>query len=584
MFDISHLAEVRSVMKKEGLKAYLVVTGDPHDSEEPAPYFAAERAYFCPFSGDNAYLLITADDALLWTDGRFFISAEQELKGSTIRLMKMQTKGYPTLDEYVAEKKLYPLGTNENLISPRFLKGLSKGGEVLDKDYSYLVKDRPSLSKDPIWEFNDKKYNTLSRDEKLLNVYQEMEKLGAEAHLITTLDDVAWLLNLRGNDVNCTPVFYSYLYLSKKEGTHLFVDPSRIHFELKGITVHPYGEIASFLAAHKDVPTLVDDSKCSARLFNELKNPVCSRAPSNLMKAIKGPTEIENIISIQEEDGVALLKFGKFLSEHAGEKLSEWDYAVQLGKYRAEGERYFEDSFTTISACGENAAMMHYAPTSKVHSVVDPDRVIELLVDSGGQYYGGTTDTTRTFLVGKPTPEYIHDYTLTLKSVINLSSTVFLDGCSGTAIDIKAREIMWREGMDYKCGTGHGVGYVLMVHEGPNGFRYRSAPGKDDQSKLVPGMVTTIEPGVYKQGKYGIRIENNLLCVPAFETSDGTFYKFETITFVPIDTKALDLSLLSDSEIAWLNAYHKEVYDRLSKRVGGDLLAYLKEATKPVSR
>lgn len=585
MFDVKHLDEVRSYMKKDGLKAYLVVTGDPHDSEEPAPYFGAERKWFCPFSGDNAFLLITLDKAFLWTDGRFFISAAQELKGSTIELMKMGTAGYPTLDEYVHGNHLYPLGTNETMISPSFLKGLThKDSVIVDKDYSFLVKDRPALCDEKIWKFDDPKYNTLTREEKIANIRKEIEKKDAEAHLITTLDDIAWILNLRGNDVECTPVFYSYLYISLKEGVHLFVNPKRIDYEIKGVTIHPYEDIDKFLKEHSEVPTLADETKCNAHVYNILKHPVNGRAPSNLMKAIKGPVEIENIRSIQEEDGVALLKFIAFIDKNKDKKLNEWQYAEELGKYRAEGKRFFELSFTTIAACGPNAAMMHYAPSKDVHSVVDPDNTIELLVDSGGQYYGGTTDTTRTFLIGKPTEEYIHDYTLTLKAVINLSRTIFLEGSSGTTIDIRAREIMWEEGMDYKCGTGHGVGYVLPVHEGPNGFRYRAAAGKDDQSQNVPGMVTTIEPGVYKEGKYGIRIENNLLTVPAFKTTDGQFYKFETITYVPIETKALDLSLLSDEEIKWLNDYHKEVYDRLSKHVDGELLKVLKDKTRPIHR
>ena len=585
MFKKENLEILRSEMKKAGLKAYLIVTGDPHDSEEPAPYWGAERNFFCPFSGDNAQLLITQKDAYLFTDGRFFISAEMELKDSTIKLMKMGTKGYPTVQELIKEDELYPLGINELTISPAFLKSLTnKKSTIVDSDFSYLVSPRPSLCKEKIWRFDQSEYNTLTRDQKIEQILNEVEKKDAEANLITTLDDIAWILNLRGNDINCTPVFYSYLYLSKKVGNHLFVDTSRIDYPLDNITIHPYEEISSFLDENKNVATLVDPSRCNAKLYNILNNRIDGKAPSSLMKAIKGEVEIKNIIEIQELDGVALLKLIDFIDTHKNEKLTEWDYAVVLEKFRRESPRLIEPSFTTIAACGPNAAMMHYAPSEKVHAVVDLTNTIELLVDSGGQYYGGTTDTTRTFLIGKPTKEFIHDYTLTLKSVINLSRTIFLDGSSGVTIDIKAREIMWREGMDYKCGTGHGVGYVLPVHEGPNGFRYRVVPNRDDSNKLVPGMITTIEPGVYKEGKYGIRIENNLLTVPAFETSDGVFYKFQDVTYVPIETKALDLSLLSDDEIEYLNNYHQDVYNRLSKYVNGHLLEVLKEKTKKVSR
>lgn len=300
------------------------------------------------------------------------------------------------------------------------------------------------------------------------------------------------------------------------------------------------------------------------------------------MKAVKGPKEIENTKRIQAEDGVALLKFIDFLDKHKGEGLSEWDYAVKLGEFRKEGPSYIEDSFETIAATGPNAAMMHYAPSEAKNSLVKDGP--ELLVDSGGQYWGGTTDTTRTFLVGNSTPEFIRDYTLTLKSLIALSSCIFLEGSTGRPIDMMAREIMWKNGMDYKCGTGHGIGYLNVVHESPNGFRYRASKGKDDGATIVPGMITSIEPGVYKAGKYGIRIENDILAVPAFSTPDGNFFKFENLTYVPIETSCLDLNLLTQEEIDYLNDYHQLVYEKLSPLVSGHLLDVLKEKTKPVHR
>lgn len=585
MYKESNLSKLRARMKEDGLKAYTIVTGDPHDSEEPAGFYGAERKYFCPFTGDNAIVLITQDEALVWTDGRFFISAEQELAGTSFKLMKVATPGYPSFEEYVQTNNLYPLGTNFLMVSPEAINGFKgKNGIVVDCDYSSLVEDRPVLSESSLWRFDDPKYNDATSEEKIAIVLQSMKEYGAKAHLVTTLDDIAWLTNLRGDDVNCTPVFYSYLYMSYEEGVHLFVNPKRITFDLPDITIHPYEEIDEFLKERADIPTLVDPDKCNAHIYDILKKPVNHRAPSNLLKAVKGKKEIENIISIQEEDGVALLKFMLFLKKNKDNKeLTEWDYAEVLQGFRGENPRYIGDSFTTIAAYGPNAAMMHYAPTEEVNAKVD-GTCIELLVDSGGQYLGGTTDTTRTFAIGELTDEYIHDYTLTLKSVIALSRAIFLHGTSGVCLDYAAREIMWREGMDYKCGTGHGVSYVGPVHEGPNGFRYRTMPGKDDGAINVPGMVTTVEPGVYKAGKYGIRIENNLLTVPAFETSDGQFYKFQTITYVPIETRALDLSLLSQEEIDWLNAYHKDVYERLSKRVDGELLAYLEEVTKPIQK
>ncbi len=577
MFDKSHLEQLRKKMREDGLKAYLVTTGDPHDSEGPAEYWLAERQYFCPFTGENAYFLCTLEEAFLYCDGRFFVAAKKQLEGSTIKMMKMDTPGYPSLHELIKEKDLYPIGVNYLVNSPSFADSL---GMSVDVDYSSLVEDRPALPYEPIRRFDMEGLNTLTRDEKIENVRKELSDKGDKAVLITTLDDIAWILNLRGNDIECTPTFYSYLYISMDEVV-LFVEPGRIDFDLGQVQVRPYEDIESFLRERSEIRTLADGGRCNKRLYSILHNVHDSVVPSTIMKAIKGSVEIENTKSIQAEDGVAMLKFIKYLEEHKAERLSEWDYAKVLNGYRAEGKRFMELSFPTIAAFGSNAAMMHYGPSEEVHDFYEGQ--VELLVDSGGQYYGGTTDTTRTFLMGEPTEEFVHDYTLTLKSVIALSKSIFLEGTPGVCIDYSAREIMWREGLDYKCGTGHGVGYCSNVHEGPNSFRPRIRKG-GQATAIVPGMITTVEPGVYKAGKYGIRIENNLLTVLDRTTPDGTFYRFETITYVPIDTRPLDLSIMSQEEIDWLNQYHQIVFDKLSPLVEGELLEFLKEKTKPVSK
>ena len=583
MFKKENLIELQNALKKDNLKAYLILTCDPHDNEYIADYYFSERLYFSPFTGDAGQLLVTQDNAYMFTDGRFFIQAEKQLKGSGVTLMKIGEKGVPTLQDFIHQNKLYPLGLNLlNCNANLYTSLLNSDAQIVDKDYSYLVQNRPQLKVDKVFKLSDD-LNTLSYKEKIQRILVEVEKVGAKANLITTLDDIAWTLNLRGNDIDCNPVFYSYLYLSKELGNHLFIELKKIDFAIDGVVIHPYNEITSFLAAHQNVPTLVDKLRINARLFNLLKNKILGRNPSYLMKAIKGEKEIRNTKEIQIIDGVALVKFGYFLKNNLDKNLSEYDYSVELEKYRRESTRLFELSFSTIAAVGANAAEMHYGPTKDVHSVVS-NKDQELLVDSGGQYYGGTTDTTRTFAIGKKlTSEFIHDYTLTLKSVIALTNTVFLDKSTGQTIDIKAREIMWKEGLDYKCGTGHGVGYILNVHEGPNGFRYRRVPERDDGAEIVPGMITTIEPGVYKENKYGIRIENNLLCVPAFLTEMGEFYKFETITCVPIDIRALDRSLLTSEEISWLNTYHAWVYKALAPffKDNRDLVDYLKEVTRP---
>ncbi len=578
----SHVDSLRAQMRKDGLKAYLIVTGDPHNSEEPAPHFAAERRYFCPFDGDNAYVIITEDKALLFTDGRFFVSAEKEIEGTYFKLMKLYTPGYPTPEEYIALNDLYPLGTDFLLISPEEEGILRKGGELRDISYASMVEACPALPKSKLWRFDDPSYNDLSREEKLAKVKEGIASSGAKAHLLTTLDDIAYLLNVRGDDIPYTPVFYSYLYVSLDEGVHLFVEPGRLDFALPGIEINPYDSLGDFLRSRADVPTLIDPSQANAKVCSLLKNQVHGASPSRLLKAVKGEKEIENIKAAQAEDGVALLKFIDFVDQHKGDGLSEWDYAKRLGEFRKEGKHYIGDSFQTIAATGANAAMMHYAPSEEINTVVKDGP--ELLVDSGGQYFCGTTDTTRTFPLGEVSAEFIRDYTLTLKAVIALSSCVFIEGSSGRPIDMMARQVMWKEGMDYKCGTGHGIGYVNVVHESPNGFRYRASKGKDDGCEIVPGMITSVEPGVYKAGKYGIRIENNILAVKAFSTADGNFYRFEDITYVPIDVSALDLSLLSDGEIAWLNSYHALVKEKLLPLVSGRLKEVLFDKTKPIGR
>lgn len=582
MFDKQHVLDLQNKLIEDGFDAYLIVTGDPHSSEYVADYFLAERNYFCPFSGSAGYLLVLKNSAYFFTDGRYWIQAENELKGSGISLVKEGDKSALSFEDLLKKEGVQKLATNTNLISYNFAKRVKGYGvELVNYDYSYLVKDRGQLSKEKVFKLRDN-LNSLSHLEKIEAVLKECEKDKAEACLITTLDDIAWILNIRGNDIACNPVFYSYLYLSKK-GNYLFIDRDKIDFEIEGVNLLPYSQIEEFVKSHSEVATLVNPSFCSCALYNCLKNPVNGKIPSTLMKSIKGEKEIENLKRVQAEDGLAMLKFIAYLDEHKDENLSEYHYAEVLEKFRRENKDLFELSFETIAACGSNAAQMHYEPTKEKSSIVSKE-TMELLVDSGGQYYGGTTDTTRTFLIGEASQEYIHDYTLTLKSLIAMSRAIFLDGVSGIALDVLSRQYMWDEGMDYKCGTGHGVGYILNVHEGPNSFRY-VARSVENLQKLIPGMVTTIEPGVYKENKYGIRIENNLLCVRAFETSDGIFNKFETVTYVPIETSCLDLSIMTDREIDWLNQYHKLVYEKLSPLVKDEkLMRVLKEKTKSIKR
>lgn len=583
MFKKENILLLQKELKKNNLKAYLILTSDPHDNEYISEYYLKERLFFAPFSGSAGTLLISENKAFLSTDGRYWEQAEKELSGSGITLIKDGDIGVPSLTDFIKQNGFYPLGINYLNISEAKLETLQNKGIVTKNiDFSCLL-DKKKEKSGKIFALDNNLY-TLSYKDKIELIKHEIKEKDSEAHLLTTLDDIAFTLNLRGKDIPFNTVFYSYLYISLNEGVHLFVDLDKLDFSLEGVNVHPYEEIFSFIKARENIKTLIDPTRVNAYLYSLLKEPVISKNPSYLMKAIKGPVEIKNIKSIQEIDGLALLKFQKYLEDNLDKNHTEYDYSLKLKEFREESNLLFDLSFNTIASVGKNAAMMHYAPKKDNSSTVNKDE-IEFLVDSGGQYFGGTTDTTRTFLIGKASQEFIHDYTLTLKALIAISSAIFLEKSDGHTLDILARRYFWNEGMDYKCGTGHGVGYILNVHEGPNGLRYKAVPERDDQAPIVPGMITTIEPGVYKSGKYGIRIENNLLCVKAFSTSDGNFFKFETITYVPIETKCLDLSIMSDEEVDWLNNYHKLVFSKLSPLIkDNDLLEFLKSKTKEIHK
>ncbi len=578
MYKNENVIKLQNKLKEENISAYLIYTSDPHFSEYAASHFLDVRKYFCPFSGSAGEVLITQNEAFLFADGRYWIQAGKELEGSLVKVVKKGDKGVLPLEKFIKSLNIDEIAVDFSFLSSKDKSRFDLNNiKLIDKDYSYLVEDLTPLPIDKVFKLNDE-LNTLTSKEKINNILNSINEDGI---VISTLDDIAWILNIRGNDVSCNPVFYSYLYLSKTNGNHLFINKDKIDFALNDVEIHEYNEVFEFLK-NIDSSILLDSFKTNLKIITSCKNHFLGKNPSTLMKAIKGEKEIENIKKIQAIDGLALLKFQKYLEENLSRNFSEYDYSEKLKEFRLSNPLCFELSFDTIAAVGKNAAQMHYEPTKEINSIVN-DNEIELLVDSGGQYYGGTTDTTRTFLIGKPTKEYIHDYTLTLKAVINLSKTIFIKGSDGHTIDIRARSFMWDEGMDYKCGTGHGVGYILNVHEGPNGFRYRAVPERDDQGEIVPGMITTIEPGIYKEDKYGIRIENNLLCVPAFITEMGEFYKFETITYVPITLESVDLKMLTNEEIKWINEYHDLVFSKLAPLISDkNLLEFLKVKTKHI--
>lgn len=583
----ANLKILRTRMKTAGIKSYYVGASDPHGSEYVARYYLDLRLAICPFTGTDGYLLITEKEALLFTDGRYFIQADNELAGSSFKLMKMGTPGYPTIQEYVKANDLYPLGLDTSLVSSSFATSLMKKDEpssVIDLDFTDILDKRSELPQEKVWPLEQRLYKTSAEDQVEYLIKEHIVKNGADALLITSLTDIAYVLNLRGRDIPSTPVFMSYLLITT-EGTHLFIDEKKVEgVKLPDfIKVHPYNDIYSYIKQSGLHNIMLDPSKVNYRLISSVDNIIARANPTELTKAVKDDVMIENIKRIHELDGVAMVKFIRFLEEN-NKEITEYELAKVLADYRLEAEDCYDLSFSTIAAIDQNAALMHYEGTEEKCSTLTKESKL-LLVDSGGQYMGGTTDITRTFILGEPSEELRHDYTLTLKSLINLSTSIFHEGSSGQTLDIKAREIMWREGLDYKCGTGHGVGYMLSVHEGPNGFRYVAVSERNDSGKLQLGMVTTIEPGVYKAYKYGIRIENEILTVLKREVDTDRYFGFETITYCPIETKYLELSILTDEEIDFINDYHKMVFDRLVKYFKSeDEISYLKKLCQKVVR
>ncbi len=588
IFD-QRIAELQKRMKKDGIKAYIIPATDPHMSEEAASRFTSERFYFCSFKGNDGTLLVTQDAYYLYTDGRYWTEAEGELESTSCILVYAGKAGVPSMNSFIKENDLYPLGIDASLFSFGDLKSfyLDNEHKIIQVSYRDMVENLPSLPKGKIWKVDQDLLST-TREERVNRTMDVVIALNAKALVVSTLDDIAYLLGYRGSDIPCTPVFYSYLYIDEERKLHLFIDKDKLPSDFDtDIDVKDYDSFYGFLKEHGETPTLVDRNTTNARICSLLKHKVFHTNPLIAQKSVKGPVEIKNTKEIQAIDGVAVLKLMKHIDDTIDEgNLDEYHLAMYLDDTRRQQERCFDLSFETIAACDSNAAMMHYAPSKDKSAKVSRDNQL-LLVDSGGQYYGGTTDTTRTFILSKNVSKEVKaDYTKTLKSQINLSTAIFEKGCSGHEIDIMAREIMWKEGLDYKCGTGHGVGYMSCVHEGPIGFRYYHREGVFDDGQLQPGHIITIEPGVYKAHKHGIRLENNLLVVPAFETEDGIFYKFETITYAPYDERGIDISMLSDDELTWLNNYNSLVYEKLSPLIEGDadLLAYLKKVTRPLAR
>lgn len=592
------LAAVRETMAKTGVDIYLVLTNDYHISEYSGDYFK-EREFITGFTGSAGTAVILKNEAKLFTDGRYYVQAAKEIEGTGFELMKDGSAGVPTLSQYVASKleEGMCLAFDGRTVDARLgfkLADIVKAKKAtLNLSFDAIADiftDRAAFPESKAF-YLDEKYCGTTISEKLEMVREILKKVNADSNIIASLDDVCWLFNIRGNDVWCNPVIMSYAYVSLDKAI-LYTDGDRFNEEILAKFKEANVEIRPYEAVYTDAANIsgrliVDPKRVNMRLYNicmdnENLNCLLLENPTVLLKSIKNETEIKNLKDVHLEDGAALTKFIFWTKKQVkeGKQITEADAAEYLDSLRAKISDYIELSFDTISATGPNGAMMHYHATKDNAAILKPEGM--LLVDSGGQYLRGTTDVTRTFALGPVTDEMKKCFTLTLKGMLNLANARFLHGCNGFSLDILARGPLWDEGIDYRCGTGHGVGYLLNVHESPNGFRWRHIPGVNDLAVLEPGMVTSDEPGVYEEGKFGIRIENEIVCKKDYENEYGTFLSFDMLTMAPIDLELVDPKYLEAVDIKRLNAYHEEVYNNLKDFFTGEELEELKAATKAI--
>lgn len=585
------LRALRAKMKENGVSAYIIPLCDPHQSEYPATYWKS-LPYISGFTGSAGTVMVSLDHAGLWTDSRYFIQGEQELKDSSFVLHKMNVQRNPGYIDWLAEnlKEGATVIADGPMISlsqkNRWSKKLKAKGIALQLTNDFIGSTwngRPALSMEPVFD-HEIKYAGQSREEKIKAVRAGMRKKGTDYHLITTLDDIAWILNLRGRDVECNPVFVSYLVIGKDK-THLFIAKKKVPnllrstLEASGVVLHDYESIVSFLTVlSPDSKVLINKASINVQLYDALEKTetIDGEIISRHLKAIKNDTEINHFRKVHEKDAVALTHAFYWLENTVAERtVTEYEFAAKIAAYRSQQEGYFGESFSAIVGYKGNGAIIHYRPHLETAAEIKNEGI--LLVDSGGQYHDGTTDITRTITFSPPPPEQKNAYTRVLKGHIALAVAIFPEGTSGGQLDTLARNSLWEDGLNYGHGTGHGVGFFLNVHEPPQGF----APGSTGRATSVQkvGMVTSNEPGHYVADKYGIRIENLIL---AREAKTEGFLEFETITYFPIDTQLIDFSLMTKAEVDWLNSYHADVQQRLCPLLDKAHSAWMKEKCKAV--
>ncbi len=589
------LEKLREVMRREHLSAFIFPSTDAHQSEYVADHWQG-RAWISGFNGSAGTAVVTMYSAALWTDSRYFIAAEEQLRGTEFQLMKLKVEGTPTISDWIASE----LSQNEDECREVGLDGMvnsyndtmalisdlrKAGGITVRTNFDPLEQiwmNRPAIPENPV-EIQSLNFAGETVDDKIQRIRKALREHHADGILVSALDDIAWTLNLRGTDVHCNPVFVSYLLISSDQ-VSLFVNPKKISSEVKayldehGISLFDYNQVEEGLESYADYNILLDGDETSFCLWKSVKcqEIIAAKSPIPVMKAVKNATEIEGYHRAMLRDGVAMVKFLKWLKpavEAGGQ--TEMSIDKKLTSLRAEQNLFRDISFDTIAGYQAHGAIVHYEATPETDAPLLPEGLI--LIDSGAQYQDGTTDITRTIALGPVTGEMKHVYTLVLKGHIQLELAKFPDGASGTQIDALSRECMWREGYNFLHGTGHGVGSYLNVHEGPHQIRMEWKP-----TPLRAGMTVTDEPGLYLKGKFGVRIENTLLIKDFVETTFGKFLQMESLTLCPIDTAPIDVDMLLLEEVEWLNAYHREVFEKLSPYLEDEEVGWLAEATKPL--
>ncbi len=587
------LASLREVMKREHLAAFIFPSTDAHQSEYVADHWLG-RAWISGFNGSAGTAVVTMTSAALWTDSRYFLAAEEQLHGTEFQLMKLRIPGTPSIAEWLG-KELTDVASpevgldgwvNSYAATSSLISDLRKAGGITMRTnldpLAEIWKDRPSIPENPV-EIQPLEYAGEDATSKIQRIRKALRTYHADGMLVSALDDIAWTLNLRGTDVHCNPVFVSYLLIASDK-VSLFVDEAKVSAEVRayleahGVSLYNYNKVEDGLKEYSEYNILLDSNETNYYLWKTVKcqEIVSHTSPIPAMKAVKSEAEIAGYRCAMLRDGVAMVKFLKWLvpAVEAGGQ-TEMSIDRKLTSLRAEQDLFRDISFDTIAGYQAHGAIVHYEASPETDAPLKPEGF--LLLDSGAQYQDGTTDITRTIALGPVTEEMKHIYTLVLKGHIQLELAKFPNGASGTQLDALARECMWREGLNFLHGTGHGVGSYLNVHEGPHQVRMEYMP-----APLRAGMTVTDEPGLYLAGKFGVRIENTLLIKDYMETEFGKFLQMESLTLCPIDTAPIDVDMLLPEELNWLNSYHAEVYAKLAPYLDEEEQIWLKNATKPI--